>query len=184
MMPFSPENPPASFDHPLEMLHACHGKILNQCDTLQKLAAHLPSNGCDLPAQQAAQGILRYFDTAGKHHHQDEEIDLFPALRTAADFEGETIEDLLERLLAEHQNMLKSWHELRALLMQLASGIDAPLPNELVERFARGHSEHIAIEETELLPLATRLLDTRQLIRLGMHMAERRGAKFPVAHSA
>lgn len=184
MIPFTPEQTAASFDHPLEMLHACHGKIVQQCNTLQKLAAHLPNNGCDEQAQQAAQGILRYFDTAGKHHHQDEEIDLFPALRTAADFEGETIEGLLARLLAEHHSMLAAWHELRTLLVQLAVGIDAPLPNELIERFVRSHSEHIAIEEAELLPLATRLLDTRQLIRLGMHMAERRGAKFPATHPA
>jgi len=31
----------------------------------------------------AAQGILRYFDTAGQLHHQDEEQDLFPALHAA-----------------------------------------------------------------------------------------------------
>ncbi|HEX5338277.1 MAG TPA: hemerythrin domain-containing protein, partial [Gallionella sp.] len=62
-----------SFDHPLGMLHACHGKILRQCDTLTKLAAHLSRNGCDEQARQAAQGILRYFDTAGQFHHQDEE---------------------------------------------------------------------------------------------------------------
>ncbi len=40
---------------------------------LQKLAAHLPVHGCDQQVQQAAQGILRYFDTAGQFHHQDEE---------------------------------------------------------------------------------------------------------------
>lgn len=183
-MPFAPEQTAASFDHPLEMLHACHGKILQQCDTLQKLAEHLPLNGCDLPAQQAAQMILRYFDTAGKHHHHDEEIDLFPALRIAADFEGETIEALLERLIAEHRGMLTAWQELRAALVKLAAGTDTPLAIELVEQFTRSHSEHIAIEEAELLPLAARLLDRRQLIRLGMHMAERRGAKFPAVRTA
>ena len=60
-----------SFDHPLEMLHACHGKIQQQLDTLQKLASHLPVHGCDQQVQQAAQGILRHFDTAGQFHHQD-----------------------------------------------------------------------------------------------------------------
>ncbi len=65
MIPFTPVEAAPSFDHPLEMLHACHDKILRQCDTLKKLAAHLPGNGCDQQARQAAQGILRYFDSAG-----------------------------------------------------------------------------------------------------------------------
>lgn len=183
-MPFTENKITASFDDPLEMLRACHGKILQQCDTLRKLAAHLPENGCDEPAQQAAQAILRYFDTAGKHHHKDEEIDLFPALRTCAEFEQIPIEPLLARLLAEHDEMLAAWLELRQLLASLGAGINVALPPALTERFIQSHSDHIAIEESELLPLAERLLDRRQLIRLGMHMAERRGARFPVVRPA
>lgn len=183
-MPLIENQTAASFDHPLEMLHACHGKILQQCDTLKKLAAHLPVHGCDEPAQQAAQAILRYFDTAGKFHHQDEEIDLFPALRTCAEFEQISLEPLLEKLLAEHEGMLASWQELRQLLVQVAAGNNAVLPDALLERFIHSHSNHIAVEESELLPLAEHLLDGRQLIRLGMHMAERRGARFPATHSS
>lgn len=184
MHPFLPDQTAASFDDPLEMLHACHGKILRQCDTLRKLAAHLPENGCDEPAQQAAQAILRYFDTAGTHHHKDEEVDLFPALRTCAEFEKIPVEPLLARLLTEHDEMLAAWHELRQLLASLGAGINVALPTALTERFIQSHSDHIAIEESELLPLAERLLDRRQLIRLGMHMAERRGARFPAVRQA
>ena len=68
-----------TFDDPLEMLHACHGRILGQCDTLKKLTAYLPVHGCDQQARQAAQNILRFFDSAGHFHHQDEEENLFPA---------------------------------------------------------------------------------------------------------
>lgn len=182
-MPLIENQTAPSFDHPLEMLHACHGKILQQCDTLRKLAAHLPENGSDEPAQQAAQAILRYFDTAGKHHHQDEEIDLFPALRICAEFEQISLEPLLERLLVEHEEMLASWQALRPLLLHIAVGNHAVLPDALLERFIQSHSDHIALEESELLPLAERLLDRRHLIRLGMHMAERRGARFPAMHA-
>lgn len=183
MIPFTSEPSSASFDHPLEMLHACHGKILRQCDTLKQLAAHLRNNGCDNSAQQAAQGILRYFDTAGQFHHQDEEIDLFPALRSVTGA-GPALDALLERLLAEHRGMLAAWDELRVLLVKIAAGMNPPLPDELLERFVRSHTAHIAIEESELLPLAARLLDTRQLIQLGMSMAKRRGAKFNLTNSS
>jgi len=78
MISFSALEAAASYDNPLALLHACHGKILAQCVTLQKLSSHLNSNGCDLQAQQAAQKILHYFDTSGQFHHQDEEENLFP----------------------------------------------------------------------------------------------------------
>ncbi|MFZ2542210.1 MAG: hypothetical protein WAW75_10645 [Gallionella sp.] len=47
MISFASEEAAQGFDNPLEMLHACHGKILRQCITLEKLATHLTRNGCD-----------------------------------------------------------------------------------------------------------------------------------------
>ncbi|MBI5430049.1 MAG: hemerythrin domain-containing protein [Nitrosomonadales bacterium] len=179
MFPLSSGAAAPGFDHPLEMLHACHGKILRQCDTLNKLAAHLAEQGCDESAQQAAQGILRYFDSAGRFHHQDEELDLFPALRACADADQAQLDALLERLLAEHIVMMSAWEELRATLLRLAEGVPVPLPAMLLGRFVASHTAHIAVEETELLPLAARLLGARQLAQLGRSMAERRGVQPP-----
>lgn len=163
------------FDHPLELLRACHDKILRQCDTLQRLAAHLDSHGCDRQAQQAAQGILRYFDIAGKLHHLDEEQDLFPSLRASAGEQQQVIETLLDQLLAEHVVMTDAWDALRSRLLQLADGQTASLPHEAAQRFTVSHTRHVALENAELLPLAARLLDARQLEALGRNMAARRG---------
>lgn len=171
-----------TFDHPLDMLHACHGKILRQCDTLQKLSDHLAQQGCDTQAQQAAQGILRYFDTAGQLHHQDEEENLFPTLRTSAGDSAPQLDALLQRLLGEHVVMLAAWAELRDVLWQLAEGATVPLSDALLARFIRSYREHIALEEAELLPLAARLLNDAQTRQIGMSMAARRGASFPAPH--
>ena len=73
--------PAASFDEPLEMLAACHERIEAQLGTLERLAQHLPRHGCDADARSAAAAVVRYFDTAGMLHHQDEDEDLFPLLR-------------------------------------------------------------------------------------------------------
>lgn len=170
--------PAPSFDHPLEMLHACHGKILQQCGTLQKLASHLTSNGCDQQARQAAQDILRYFDTAGQFHHQDEEEDVFPALRRAAGSNQPQLHDLLGRLLSEHIVMLGAWNALRPLLLQVADGADIRLPEAVTAKFIGSYTGHIAVEESELLPLAARMLSPQQTATIGKRMAERRGAKF------
>ncbi len=164
-----------SFDDPLQMLRACHEKILRQCDTLKKLAAHLTNNGCDAQVQQAAQGILRYFDTAGQFHHQDEEENLFSALRGCPDVDT----TLLERLLAEHGVMLGAWDALRPVLARLAEGQKVTLDAALTEKFIESYTAHIAIENAELLPMAATLLSPQQVALIGRKMAERRGAKFP-----
>lgn len=172
-----------SFDHPLEMLHACHGKIHRQLDTLQKLAAHLPAHGCDQQAQQAAQGILRYFDSAGQFHHQDEEENLFPTLLALDTPEKAEVKALIENLLAQHAVMFAAWSDARAVLVKLAEGTHTPLPEALVEKLVGSYTPHIELEETELLTLSARLLSPQQIMELGKSMAERRGAKFPSASS-
>ncbi len=162
-----------TFDHPLEMLHACHGKILHQCDTLKKLNVHLGKYGCDTQVQQAAQGILRYFNTAGQFHHQDEEENLFPVLRASS----QEANSLLQRLLSEHVVMLSAWDALRGTLEQLAEGITVALNVELMKNFIRSYTDHIAVEEAELLPLAARVLTVEQLKEIGINMATRRGVQ-------
>ena len=176
MMPFTTTVAPG-FDHPLEMLHACHGKILLQCETLEKLAVHLAEHGSDKAARQAAQGILRYFDTAGKFHHQDEELDLFPALRTCIGPDNAELESLLAHLLSEHTAMVSAWDELRVALLDIADGISTALPRMLLDRFIDSHRAHIACEESELLPMAEIRLDSRQIQALGETMSRRRGVK-------
>lgn len=166
------------FDDPLELLRACHGKILRQCETLCRLAEHLKTKGCDPEAQKAAQGILRYFSTAGRLHHQDEELDLFPALSATKGAAAQGVATLLERLLAEHLDMQASWDALQPLLGELASGQPVALPDDVVQRFIVCHTRHIALENGELLPLAAQLLNADQLGAMGRKMAARRGVEF------
>jgi hypothetical protein len=86
------------------MLRACHERIQRQCATLAKLATHLRSDGLTDVARQAAADIHRYFSSAGRQHHADEEQDLFPLLRNAPDLDG-----LLETLAREHAVMESLW---------------------------------------------------------------------------
>ena len=184
MISFASGEAAPSFDHPLEMLSACHGKIQRQLSTLQKLAAHLPAHGCDQQVQQAAQGILRYFDTAGQFHHQDEEENLFPTLLALTVPDQAQVKALIERLLAQHVVMFATWSDVRAVVAKLAEGVNTPLPEALVEKLTDSYPSHIALEEAELLPLSARLLSPQQIMTLGKCMAERRGAKFPSAPTA
>lgn len=163
--------PAPTFDDPLEMLLACHGRIQAQCATLNKLLAHLPQHGCDTQAQQAARAILRYFDTAGRHHHDDEEKDLFPLMLATSD---NTAHALVARLLEEHKVMDAAWLQLHSYLTGIAEGNLAALDSAAAEHFIGVYDRHIALENSELLPLAKRLLTAEQLETLGKSMAARR----------
>lgn len=166
------------FDEPLEMLRACHGRIEAQCDTLGKLLAHLERVGLDEQARQAAAAVLRYFDTAGKHHHADEEENLFPALlESVAPGQAAEVQALVAGLLTEHGAMEQVWRKLRDPLRQIAEGQAAGLASNDVAEFTRRYRQHIELENTRLLPLAEQTLSDRQRESLGRAMAERRGAR-------
>ncbi|MDD2701538.1 MAG: hemerythrin domain-containing protein [Sideroxydans sp.] len=160
------------FDDPLEMLQACHGRITAQCDTLTRLVSHLQQNGNDEQAAQAARAILRYFDTAGQFHHQDEEQDLFPALLASGD---PSASEYVDRLLAEHKVMDAAWQALRPLLVAIAEDYANTLDADVAAHFIDSYARHIAFENSQLLPLATTLLNEQQLQLLGRCMATRRG---------
>lgn len=162
------------FDAPVEMLQACHDRIEGQCDTLLRLIPHLAAHGADSQAREAAAAVLRYFDTAGENHHQDEEVDLFPALRECAGARRPEVEDLLAVLLADHVRMRHAWtQQVRPQLEAVMRG-EAALTTASTQAFVALYQQHIARENSELLPLARDLLGPDVQAELGRHMAARR----------
>lgn len=169
-------SPGASTEAPLEMLAACHGRVHKQCDTLGRLAAHLPTHGSDAAAQQAATAVMRYFDTAARDHHADEEEDLFPALLEAmAGSDAVCLRELTDGLRAEHRVLEGRWAALREVLARVARGQPVALPPSDVQAFVAAYAAHIEKEDTELLPMATRLLSDADITRVGTAMRVRRG---------
>lgn len=169
-------SPSASFEAPLEMLGACHVRIERQCSTLRRLVPHLREHGSDGQAQSAAANLMRYFDTAAKHHHADEEDDLFPALiESMAASDAVCIREITEALCAEHRQLEARWETLRVVLARVMAGESVMLDPVAVDAFVELYERHIAREEDELLPMAGRLLSDEELDRLGRAMRERRG---------
>ncbi len=163
-------SPAPGFDDPLAMLAACHERILRQCETLEKLAAHLRSAGLTPEARVAASEVHRYFTTAGRHHHQDEEQDLFPLLRSDASLAG-----LIDALAADHLRMEALWQGLEPLLAAPDSIHDLDGFAVQVAAFNALYARHIGRENGELLPRARELLPAAVLAVLGARMAARRG---------
>lgn len=164
-----------ALDEPLEILAACHGRVLAQLETLQRLLQHLPVHGADDQARQAAGAVLRYFDTAARHHHEDEEVDLLPALQAAAPPEARTeLAGVRQRVLAEHSRMYALWDALRPQLDAVRLGEGASLDRQRVIDMDAIYRQHIEFEESRLLPLSRQLLDAKATRTLSEAMTRRR----------
>jgi iron-sulfur cluster repair protein YtfE (RIC family) len=165
------KQPGPSFDEPLEMLAACHERIEAQLATLERLAPHLAAKGCDAEARSAVQAVLRYFDTSGALHHQDEDHDLFPLLRAKAAAEGRVeIAAAIDELEREHETMEVQWKRLRAGMVIEEMHLDA----EDVTRFAWLYRRHMDREGAAVLPYARQSLGEQERAELGERMAARR----------
>jgi hemerythrin-like domain-containing protein len=169
--------PGPSFDEPLEMLAACHERIEEKLALLERLTPHLETKGCDAEAQSAAHSVLRYFDTSGVYHHQDEDQDLFPLLRTRAAAQGRAeIAAAVDELEREHETMDSQWRRLRQRLLAIIEG-EPRLDPEEVARFAWLYRRHMDRESAALLPFAREALDAADRAALGERMAARRTSK-------
>jgi pyridoxamine 5'-phosphate oxidase len=168
--------PAPGFDQPIAMLKHCHDKIRKQLATLHKLLEHLPRHGADAAAQQAAQAVQKYFNTAAHLHHADEENDLLPMLdATATGADLETVRRLRPGILAQHKQMDESWHILNTQLDKISNGSAADLSPDAVNTFVQMYTSHMETEEGHIAPMAKRLFSPHQMAVLGEAMQRRRG---------
>ena len=117
---------------------------------------------------------MRYFDTSGVLHHQDEDHDLFPVLRLkAAASARKDVADAIDELGEEHRSMDAQWKRLRERLMAIVAG-KPRLDAENVARFAWLYRRHMDREATAVLPFARNALDQAERAALGLTMAARR----------
>ena len=166
------------FSDPLGLLAACHGRIEAQCSTLLRLPEHLQQHGVDDQARQAAVKILKYFNSAGKHHHEDEEKDLFPVLAQIATTENSAgLLKLISELQQEHKSMELAWQALSEVLEKIAANQEIIPDNLPVTHFAELYRSHMAKEDQVLFSYARQHLNPAQLCTLGQNMAARRNVQ-------
>ncbi|QBQ64652.1 hemerythrin domain-containing protein [Actinobacillus indolicus] len=168
MLNLEPQNF-VTWDEPIDMLYACHGKVKNFCRQLQLLPDYLDKNGVNQAVKNDVQQILNYFNQSAPLHHDDEEKDFFPALIKQHP-EAQTEVDLLE---AQHIELHRNWDELSTQLVALLHGEIQQIDRELIKRFVAGYDQHIAIEEP-LFELGREHLSQEELNSIGKIMADRR----------
>jgi hemerythrin-like domain-containing protein len=168
--------PAVGFEQPFAMLEACHERVQRTLTLLQRLRAHVLEHGADVPAQQAAHDVLRYFDIAAPLHHEDEELHVFPLL-LAQGTPG--VAALVARLQHDHLCMTADWVAARLPLQALVDGRQAGFSDAdgtAFDRFVSRYDRHIADEEAVAYPAAKGLLAAPALQAMGSEMAARRKA--------
>lgn len=141
----------SSFDEPFDMLAACHQRVLHMLDLLERLGEHLDQVGADTSARQAARDLMRFFDLAAAHHHDDEELHIVPRLRS----QGRGA--VAQRIQDEHRALARDWARVREGLKKLSDHADEPSEGIVVrrlawQRFAADYRAHMALEEGEVFP--------------------------------
>ncbi len=166
----STNQPAADFSNPLGLIDTCHDKLKQHCELLLKSAKHLQEHGTDNDFQTAIKQVQRYFSTAAKLHHRDEEEDIFPlVVRSSL-----KMTDLVHQLKETHRQLDAGWEALMASLEK------DPLESNQQEFIKRANEfvdlnlQHLEHEEQDFFPIVKHMLSSDQLNKIGKSMAERR----------
>ncbi len=168
------------FENPLELWEACHERVRRMNELLVRLVSHVREHGTDEQARVTAQSIRRYFSEASPLHHQDEERDLFPCLLAHASAKppsiaAERVAGAIAALEAEHLEIRQAWMAIAPMLEEIEQGGAKRLDDALIAAFVSRYRAHLALEEDVIGPALKRQLSQKDLTRIGIAMAGRRG---------
>ena len=160
------------------MLDACHERVERMLGLLGKLREHVKTHGADAQARDAARDVMRYFDQAGPHHHEDEERHVFPPLLAGPD---PALHALVRRLQQDHRDMEAAWAQAREVLVFASQPPPpgwahfTPAQTALLHHFASLYQRHIADEDGTAYPAAQAVLGAEALQAMSADMMRRRG---------
>lgn len=160
-----------TWDEPIEMLYACHGKIQRFCAQLEKLPNYVQQNGLDEMLVRNIQQILTYFQVAAPLHHHDEEDDFFPLLLRYAPQAQAT----LDALESQHFVLTENWQKLSAQLNQLLAHERENVDEDCITQFVQSYASHMVLEEP-MFELGKQVIPPESLREIGQIMAQRRRA--------
>lgn len=172
-------SPGAGFDSPFELLAACHERVARMLGLLNRLRAHLQeTRQADRPAAEAARDVMRYFDLAAPHHHEDEERHIFPVLLATGNPAWAAMAEALQR---DHQTMHRAWLAIRPTLHAMSQGAWDPAQADTVftqwQAFEALYEAHARLEDEQAYPATVAQLDALGLQAMGEEMAARRGLR-------
>ena len=163
-----------TLNQPMRHLLACHRRIEERLDTLERVIPHWRSRTSE--ALAAVRASFRFFDTNGVWHTGDEEQSIFPRLQGSLTAEER---DYIEELERQHDAAEAAYAALRDIVSQLDEDAVSESWMASYETAARRLSalyrEHIASEDDRLFAIGSRVLNERELQQISEEMHRRRG---------
>jgi hemerythrin-like domain-containing protein len=158
-------------DAPIGHFAHCHVGILSQLSRMNELPALLAPAAL---ARKTAEQSIAFFGKGMYVHHQEEEEELFPAVRSSAHAGPERlrVENLIEQLTAGHRELEALWESLSPALHKVAKGQDTRLDEAALTRLVQQYRAHALLEENEFLPLAETILgrNSNHMAALGLSL--------------
>jgi hemerythrin-like domain-containing protein len=164
-------SPPVA-EGPIEHLLACHRRIENRLDILERAGQHLE----DQPNESllAIGNSLRFMDISGVLHTVDEEESFFPRLRACLTPEEVAYLDGLE---SQHRDVDAVYASLKEIVLQLQQ---QRTPERVeayrgcVAKLKSAYGAHIASEDSILMEMGRRVLSPEELSLIHNEMRARR----------
>lgn len=158
---------------PFARLESTHRRLEERLRDLAMAVTDLLDPHRRTEALEVIRETAGFFDRGAVRHTDDEDQTLFPRLVGSGELEA-----VLTRLREEHEQHRAIEGRLRGLIEGWpSSGPDAGGQSKLADlsaQLASVYREHIRREETELFPVARRILSPEVIAEMGREMIERR----------
>lgn len=166
------------FSKPIALLSDCHRRIETFLGALARVGeAQEPQLSPE--NRRALETALRYFREAAPKHTADEEMSLFPRLRSHASPEVTAMLKQISHLEHDHRETESLHDEVdqigRSWLQAEIGEADRGRFRNAVAKLQSIYGEHIALEDAVVFPAAERTLSDGEKHDVGQEMAERRG---------
>lgn len=155
-----------SLSRPLDHLKACHRRIEERLDALERIAAQAAARPEE--AAEALKRVFAFLDSSGALHTADEEESVFPRLAPKLERAEMSFVAGLEH---DHTTAHQLYQELKRLA---AAGEYGAHFQGAVERLAGHYRKHIAKEDEMLDALCREKLTAAELGEISAEMAARR----------
>jgi hemerythrin-like domain-containing protein len=165
--------PTVTLDTPIDHLNACHRRIEERLQTLERVGPHLADRTAE--ALTALQAVFWFFDSSGATHTADEEESFFP--RIAPHLTPEE-QQFLNDLQLEHARAEAIYDELKCHVAAIASPpteTDVVRFNSLAAELCSLYRQHIQNEDARFPAIAARTLSANDLDAISKEMKVRRG---------
>jgi hemerythrin-like domain-containing protein len=172
MIQIRPALPTATLDSPIDHLNACHRRIEERLQTLERVGPHLLDRSAE--ALTAIQAVFWFFDSSGATHTADEEESFFPRLAVHLTPEEQ---QFLNDLELEHAQAEAIYDALKTHVAQLTNPptpVEVTRYNDLAAELCTLYRRHIKSEDARFPAIAARILTQADLDAISKEMKHRR----------